>query len=194
MKSRFLRWLYSPAGEAVYLSVTGLVAVSLFFWMGFSARSQRTVFVISIITYSMVLFLATSYAAKPSRFFVELKAEMKKRGEPDFFLVGLPGVLFGSFVVLSHSMSIIWPNRFFHVPPDATLTTWLAYGLDNIIRAALLDFGEIYFIDVSGIDHTRNFLACTLVFSFRTILSFTLIAVFFRAWRQSLSSRSAYDS
>jgi len=185
-KHRSLPWLYTPAGEATYQSGIGLVTLFVFLWLALSSHNQRVVFGVSLMMYLVLLTLIAYFLRSPNLYLSEVQREVSRGGTPDFLLVGVPMGFFGSFVALTHSMATLWPGQYFRAPIDTPASSWVLYGFDNIIRATLLDFGEIFFIDVSRIDHEHNLIACTIVFSFRTILSIGLVVIVFKGWKKAL--------
>jgi len=186
-----LRKIYSPTGEAIFLSIIGATGIGCVLWMSLDLPYQKWVIGVGLPLYLAILCLSLMYSFRPLTFIHELNKEKSAYGMPDFYLVGIPFGLFATFVSVSHSINALWPGTCFSLAPNATaLIAWILWGVDNVIRAALLDFGEIYFIDISGIDHKKGFLVCSFVFSFRTVLSIGLVSLFIRSWRGILRQRT----
>jgi len=187
--------IYSPTGEAIWLSVSGSVAIGFILWVSLTLSHQKLVLIVGLPLYLATLLLSLLYSFRPLIFLREVRKEISGYGEPDFYLVGIPFGLFATFVIVSHSINAVWPGTCFSVTPNATRSfAWVLYGIDNVIRAVLLDFAEIYFVDISGIDHKKGFWVCSFVFSFRTVLSIGLVSLIIRSWREILRTKTQHPA
>lgn len=136
-----------------------------------------------LFVYMAFLVLILRYSLSPTALEKDIEKNVSKGEAGDYFLVGIPVLFCYAFAVSALFMSRIWGEMLFTGSRESALN-WILYLIDNLIRAGLMDFAETYRLQVSPIDHTRNFFVCSFVFSFRTTISIGLFSIVVRSWRK----------
>ncbi len=95
-----------------------------------------------------------------------------------------PIVYFFSFVLLSRGLWLLRGPALFQVGSELpSMTSWILYGFDHLIRVILFDFPEAFGISLSGIEHEKTFWISLLVFTFRFTLSIAALKAILRGFR-----------
>ncbi|MGE0023334.1 MAG: hypothetical protein AB7S70_06865 [Hyphomicrobium sp.] len=153
------------------------------------------------VVYVATGFLILYWSYDPAALQQDMESDLAKGDAGDFHLIGVPGLLFFAFLALCSGLAALYPGEFFVNAPDfdsAGLATyvvaWLLYLFDNVLRVALLDFLEVFYLTTSTIRHSENVWACALVFSFRLVLTLSLLQYVFSSWRYYMSRRTSPSS
>jgi len=184
LPKRFFREAALTTGSILFLFAGG--------WY-FAAKSDAGamwILVASAILFALFVVAILMLALKPRKLERHLDEDLRRGESGEFYLVGAPLSLFCSFVLTSFCLWRIHGESFY-TGADGSLLTWFVYLLDNLVWAAALDFAESYHLDVSGVDHTKHVVVCTLVFAFRATVSVALISILFRTWTMLRTRRLA---
>jgi hypothetical protein len=140
-----------------------------------------------------ILFLYSGFwtirlAINRASFLWRLEAELRENRMEEFHLLLAPFAFVGIFAILAREMYAYAPSLFdvTQVPgPGPDSNAWLAFALDQVARAIMLDLFETYKIRVAALDYTPHFLISTVVFAFKTTLAvvfWRFIFLFFELW------------
>jgi hypothetical protein len=97
------------------------------------------------------------------------------------FLICNYTVLLVSLILLLRQVAQLWGSAIFD-PPTQSMTAWLLYAADLILKATLFDIPEIYHLDLVAIEHV-GFWGATLVFVSRLVILVLLLGSLLR-WRE----------
>jgi|GEM_PF-7047719 len=166
LSNRFFREASLTAGSTMMLfaggwhfaskSVTGAK------WMLAASAALFLLFVVAILM----------LALKPRKLEHHLGEDLKRGESGEFYLVGAPMALFCSFALTSFCLWRIH-GVLLYTGADNSPFTWFVYLLDNIVRAAALDFAESF------------------QFIFRATVSVALISILFRSWTMLRARRQS---
>ena len=112
-------------------------------------------------------------------------------------LVGLPIAFFTMFVLVSF---VGWRNYgdSLFVAGSENPLRWVAYGIDNVIRACLFDFAEIFRFDLSKIEHASGFLPPMFVLLTRAAFAGYFLRIVWRTcgvvWREGDDRADLYTA
>lgn len=176
--------------EAVSVA-TGLLMIYFiaYYSVVFFKGKEIWFFYVSIAITALFTKLAVSYALNPKSLSTDIKGELTKGEAGEFHIVSIPLLLFFSFSLTSYYGWLSYGEKFLIVESSGPIT-WLAYGLDNFIRATLFDFAEIYGIDLSKIEHNTSILPSTFVFVFRTAMSLSFITIIWFSIKHTIKNQS----
>lgn len=155
-----------------FVALVAVVATSHFF-----VQKHERMFWATVAIFSVVCLFAIQMSRKTFREMIKLSVSTstaERFGISTHVL--MPFALVGSFLVVMISGEKTYGEQF--VTADSlSVKSWLLYGLDNIMRASFFDFAEVFYIDLSKIEHANNFFCNSTVFIFRLILAATLLSM-----------------
>ena len=137
-----------------------------------------------LIAFSVLLLYSGAWtvrlAINPASFLWRLEADLKENRFEEFHLLLAPFAFAAIFAIVAREAHAFKPDLFdvslLASSPDAR--SWLAFSLDHVARAVLLDFFETYKIRLSLIDYRPELLLATTVFAFKTVLALVFLAVY----------------
>lgn len=157
-------------------TVFGLIIIFVFiYYLGFISEVVKPLFYILLSLTGLLCFLVLTYALKPLVLERDIMDDISKE-EGEFYPIGLPFLLYITFSATAYMGWCAYGKDFMVVQESGPLT-WLAYGLDNIVRSVFLDIAETYRLDLSHIEHANSFWPSTFIFVFRTSLSVSLLSM-----------------
>ncbi len=139
---------------------------------------QHLTFALSIPIFVLLSLTFLGAASIPGLLRQNVQEELDQRGSGGSFILLGPIMYYYSFVLLSRGAWLIKGQAAFSIAPDSpTMTRWVLYGFDNLLRVFLFDFPETFGLSLSGIEHVQSFWMSLLVFSFRFTLSIAALKV-----------------
>lgn len=181
MKNKTITEEKTLLGETGYLVGGVAVLLAIFLWLGSNDIAIEWIFYGAISALGLFCYLILSWSLNPKELEDEVSKDLEKGELGEFYLVGLPCLLFSAFTVTSYFGWKLHGDAFISVQEGTHPIQFVFYGFDNIIRALCLDVCEVYRLKISNIEHANGFLPSTFVFVFRSTLSIALISVVFRS-------------
>lgn len=166
-------------------SLTALSIVLLFaggwYVAAKSLSGARWMLAAGVLLFALFVVAILVLALKPRKLERHLDEDVRRGESGEFYLVGVPMALCCSFLLSTFCLWRLFGDQLF-TGANASPLTWFVYLVDNIIRAAALDFAESFHLNISPVEHTSNLLVCMLIFAFRATVSVALISILFRSY------------
>jgi len=153
------------------------------FFAHFGGAAAWVSLVFSVLMYLSLGYGLLKWSLDPRE--LEKKFEESiEQGEDVFntYAITIPFSFCGFFALASFSIFMIWGTDAYPEGQEG-LGPWVYYLADNLFRATMFDFAETFYLDISPIEHSKIFLLCFFVFSFRTIAGIGLLSLVIRATR-----------
>ena len=163
--------------------VTPVLLAGLWYLVELNEPASHLILAISIILYVVTCILYLLFISDPSGLRETIEKDAKEGSNLSYYTVFMPTLLCSAFILCSYTTWQIWQSKVYVNGTDSMLD-WGIYLIDNLIRGCCLDFAETFYIDISKIQHTRNILISTFVFSFRSVVSLSLLRVVIEAGKR----------
>ena len=164
--------------------------VAAWFFAHLGGAAAWVALVFSVLMYLSLGYGMLRWSLEPEELDKQFE-ESIDQGEDVFntYAITIPFSFCGFFALASFSIFMIWGTDAYPAGQEG-LGPWVYYLADNLFRATMFDFAETFYLDISSIEHTKVFLLCFFVFSFRTIAGIGLLSLVIRTTRMVLGRRN----
>tara|TARA_R110000868_G_scaffold243511_1_gene499484 strand:+ start:559 stop:1116 length:558 start_codon:yes stop_codon:yes gene_type:complete len=175
--------------SSLWMSVCFLGCTGILLYYSGARDKAVWVFYPSMFFCLYFCFYVVKYAFNLSVVRRDVDIEFANGESAETYFIVPSAVIYTLFTAASYSGWVLFGESFVTGGNDSYMS-WLAYGLDNYIRAVMFDFAEVYRFDLSTIEHASGFWPSTFVFIVRTSLSISVLSIAITTFKRINRRRS----
>lgn len=139
-------------------------------------------FVLVLVAYVLFGVAYLTMALAPDVLQEDLDKDLARGEAGDIQLFLLPVTFVLCFALVFYGANKVYPGVYFQ-ESDLGLWAWLLFALDAILQVVTLDFLDVYELEISPIGIPESFVAKTVLYSYKVVLSVGLVSVFLQTLR-----------